>query len=1359
MTAAPHPYDDFLATADAREIPWPKPAGCPTALASDRVHVGVNTLEVAVAATTSGQEPPKISDVRTLYRLRWNRRATPVLLVVAYQAGQAWKATVCGPGEDPTPITDLDLSQVERVCAAALAEPDAGAATRTLHRLLAGQKDQLIAGLLNQGLFATHELRHGVPRRPDWETARAAAAPLLGASGVDLLRGLGYTLTAHGSTAHVLSAGDTRHAVAVLLEDQEAFERPAARFGSTSPVQRGLRLATEQRLPWLIVAQKTRIRLYPTNPDVGVGRKGVAETYVELDLATLAADDAAYLPLLFGPAALTDHGTVAEILAASADHAAALGKRLRERVYVDVVPQLAVAVARRMRADQADPTVPLSEADLHEAYHRTLLILFRLLFVAYAEDRDLLPYGRNPRYTRKALKTFAKQYTDITDGAFDPNGTDLWSDLLAVWRAVDDGNTDWGVPAYNGGLFAADEHHPSGLAIRGMELSNAEIGPAMRALLVDTGEDGTTGPVDFRALTVREFGTIYEGLLESSLSVAPTDLTVDPVSKAYLPAVDGAEVVVAAGEVYFHNASGARKATGSYFTKQFAVEHLLDTALEPALDQHLAKAKAAVEAGDDAAAAELFFDFRVADLAMGSAHFLVAAIDRIEARLSAFLDQYPIAAVNDELTRLADAAHAALGEAAGSVEIERSALLRRQIARRCVYGLDLNLMAVELARLGIWIHTFVPGLPMSSLDHGLRVGNSLTGIGSIEELLEVYEPGIAESGQVSLFGEQVYAALEAARDRLLRVARTDEATKQEVREANRAHAQAMAEAADARALMDCAVAVRLGVVAHPSEPDRAVTLGGTAPVQAAVAGLQAAHLPFLFPEVFVRDNPGFDVVLGNPPWDEVMVEEPKFWQRHSPGVMGLSAAAQKKRIKELRAARPDLVAELTAEQEAMADLRAVLMAGPYPGLTKGDIDFYKAFSWRDWHALRPDGHMGVVFPRSLLNAAGSAPWREEVLRHGQITSAVTLTNTGRWVFDEVDGRYTVVLLSVRKGDPGPDPAVHLAGPFHALADFTTGATGLAEMPATVLTEWGTGAAFPLLPTTRSADIFTKYRQHPRFDHVTADWNFRAVAEFHATNDRTTFDAGEQTPGRWPVYTGATFALWDPEFGDPYTWANPGTVTEVLFTKRQRQARTSSTAFYGLPASVVNDKATLPCLAPRIAIRDVTNQTNTRTVLACLVPPQVVLTNAAPYLLRRAGTLADEAYLLGVLSSIPLDWYARRYVELHVNQHVLNGFPIPRPAPDDPLRVRVVEIAGRLAAVDDRYAAWAAEVGVPVGSVTDETTKQDLIAELDALVALLYGLDRDDVTHVFETFHRGWNYQPRLDAVLTHYDRWKTQGAR
>jgi hypothetical protein len=161
------------------------------------------------------------------------------------------------------------------------------------------------------------------------------------------------------------------------------------------------------------------------------------------------------------------------------------------------------------------------------------------------------------------------------------------------------------------------------------------------------------------------------------------------------------------------------------------------------------------------------------------------------------------------------------------------------------------------------------------------------------------------------------------------------------------------------------------------------------------------------------------------------------------------------------------------------------------------------------------------------------------------------------------------------------------------------------------------------------------------------------------------------------------------------------------------------------------------------------------VRATLLPPNVFLTNKAPYFLWPRGNEKDEAYLLGVLCSVPLDWYARRFIETSLNYHILNSFPIPRPGDNSSLRQRVVDLSGRLAAVDERYAEWANTVGVEYGPL-DETEKLNKIYELDAVVAHLYGLSREHLGVIFETFHEGWDYEERLERVLDYYTDWAAQ---
>jgi hypothetical protein len=154
----------------------------------------------------------------------------------------------------------------------------------------------------------------------------------------------------------------------------------------------------------------------------------------------------------------------------------------------------------------------------------------------------------------------------------------------------------------------------------------------------------------------------------------------------------------------------------------------------------------------------------------------------------------------------------------------------------------------------------------------------------------------------------------------------------------------------------------------------------------------------------------------------------------------------------------------------------------------------------------------------------------------------------------------------------------------------------------------------------------------------------------------------------------------------------------------------------------------------------------------LVPPKVFITNKGPYLLWPRGDEQDQAFLLGVLASLPLDWYARRFVEVNVNYFIFNPFPVPRPSRTDARWQRVVALAGRLACPDARFAAWAKAVGVTHGKLgADE--KQDMIHELDAVVAHLYGLSEKQLVHVFETFHEGWDHADRLKSTLKRFRSW------
>ena len=1323
---------------------------------------GADPLEVAYATA----DQPTSASAREIWKQRHGRAAAPLLLAVGYPRTNPQRALLCGPtGENPT-VVDVDHALAERLASAALAEPNRHLAIRFLSAAMDGDPNSL-PGIRNRGLLATHALEAWVPQELDWEAAGRRARPLLAKRDQALVRGLGYEIENRGNHQVLRSANGTAHAVAVFLQPTEQEEQPSPRFGNQTPVTAALTSADRDNLPWVISVRGGTVRLYSTETSGAAGQRGRAETFVELNLPVLPTDQAAYLDLLFSADALGDGGTLLRVREASADYTSALSKRLRERVYDEVVPRLAIAVAHRVGWTD--------KATLQQHYRTALTILFRLLFVAYAEDSRLLPLHVNGDYTDHALKTRARRIaekinaghdlgfdnplTEVVEPTTDPGLADLWNDCVDLFHAVDRSAPGWGVPAYNGGLFSPDpDVNPVGGIIENLTLTNGEFGPALTALLVDRTPDGTIGPIDFRSLSVREFGTIYEGLLESELSLADQDLALDR-EDTYIPARDGREVQVRAGEIYLHNASGARKSSGAYFTKPFAVEHLLDHALEPAINGHLARVETALGDGRESDAADLLFDFRVADIAMGSGHFLTAVVDRLEARYSTFLAEHPIAEVTKELDHLRAAAQTSLGELAETVEIETSSLLRRLIARRCVYGVDINPLSVELARVSMWIHTFVPGLPLSFLDHNLAEGNSLTGVGDQREIYAAFGVDAAD-GQVGFFEDPIRAMLDSAKEPLERLAVLVDATTSEVEQARAAAAAAEEALVPLRATCDLVAAARVGAaqIPHAVTADELVQHVRDPRATEREAGevldtLNPAHFLTMFPEVFAREQPGFDVLVGNPPYKEPVVEELAFWARHRPGLNAMNSSNRNATVERLRAEREDLVAKYEDEAIAAELTRRSLHGGPFPGMSTGDPDLYKAFCWRFVHLARDGGSLGLVLPRSVFATKGSTPWRTAFIP----TSAsfvTTVRNTREWVFDDVNPGYTFVLLAVTNLRAEADATIRVAGRYDSLATYLSGVT----RPPVYLDPEALAArdetyALPDLRSDAEAALFKQLLSIPTFgDRERADFRARPTTDFHATNDRKKTKILSDD-GEWPVYNHLNIGhfAFDSEPGE-FTRCDFQTAIEALRQRQLRGARNARSAFSEMfvsrGTSWLRDAQSVPALQPRIAFRDVIHASNPRKVWAALLPPKTLLTNSAPHLVFPRGEVSDQAYLLAMMNSSVCDWYGHLFVDKHLNYFILDTLPIPLRDASDPRADRAIALAASLATTPDHdYGPeWAALATI------DIEDPREAVAEIDGLASLLYELTDDQLPVVWDADRADLD-RPSLERVRHHREAW------
>jgi type I restriction-modification system DNA methylase subunit len=453
------------------------------------------------------------------------------------------------------------------------------------------------------------------------------------------------------------------------------------------------------------------------------------DDYYEVDLPTLLAKDEpknvedfkyfyyffrkdAFLPSQEGDPFLD------RVLRGSADYAKEIGDDLKENVYK------AMKKVAEGFFNWTQNGLDIQKEEARETVQKsTMLLLYRFLFLLYAEGKGLLDIGK-PRYRESysfyKLKNEVKEKQDgPMQQRYLPVGTTLWFRLKDLFRLINQGSEAFGipkselyVPAYNGGLFEPDKNP---------ELEKWVIGDALLADAIDLlsrskVNGGRLDFVDYSTLEIRHLGSIYEGLLEYKLRIADEDMVVnggewvnisdynkDRKQKKVFSDFDEFDRVKK-GQLYLATDKGERKATGSYYTPDYIVNYIVKNTVGPVVDEKWKEAEANKKSFVDAT-----LSAKVLDPAMGSGHFLVGSIE--------FLSEKLLLAVKKDIDngRFSDESHLT------------SDWARREVVAHCIYGVDLNDLAVELAKVSLWLTTISKDKPLSFLDHRLKQGNSLIG--------------------------------------------------------------------------------------------------------------------------------------------------------------------------------------------------------------------------------------------------------------------------------------------------------------------------------------------------------------------------------------------------------------------------------------------------------------------------------------------------------------------------------------------------------------------------------------------------------------------------------------------------------
>ena len=482
-----------------------------------------------------------------------------------------------------------------------------------------------------------------------------------------------------------------------------------------------------------------------------------------------------------------------------------------------------------------------------------LILLYRVLFILYAESRDLLPLDNRNYAVQYSLDHLAMDSHETLDSgvAFAPGANLYWTRLRQLFTLINDGWEDH-IPQYNGGLFNPRQHP---------FLESYEIGDDTLAQVIELLTRTEQGErITYRDLDVRHLGDIYEGLLEYQPRIADQDLVIvsnrGRETVAPSKSSPGQEVAYQEGEVHLLTDNNERKATGSYYTPDYIVRYIVENTLAP-----LCEGKTVDE----------ILSLKILDPATGSGHFLVGVVDYLAEELITHPDAPYITETTDEDTELA--------------------YWRRRVVESCVYGVDLNPMAVELAKLSLWLHTVAKGEPLSFLDHHIRCGNSLIGakienLSNLPELRRSRRNTSQSQTEIPMefpFTDRVATAI----GHYLLIEEMESRTADQIHAMERELdiAQQMLRFHKGVANLWISVYFDNDVSrATYHQALNALRSGDTNALenllsyqraQAIAAEKRFFHWEIEFPEVFrdrygrEKDNPGFDAVIGNPPYVHV----------------------------------------------------------------------------------------------------------------------------------------------------------------------------------------------------------------------------------------------------------------------------------------------------------------------------------------------------------------------------------------------------------------------------------------------------------------------------------------------------------
>jgi hypothetical protein len=1015
------------------------------------------------------------------------------------------------------------------------------------------------------------------------------------------------------------------------------------------------------------------------------------------------------------------------------------------------------------------------DQDVADAYFQDLLrIVYRLLFLLFAEQRGMMA-DRGDLYTDEysitALRDRSERHSTVRD-----TETDLWEGLQVTFKIVGEG-TDaerLSVTGYNGSLFDDDELTYLRDASNKTELDTDVTCPNEALLsvvhdLTHVKQDGYPQRISYADLGVDEIGAVYESLLEFTPRYAT-----EPV--------ESGDLSVQSNQFYLDDRGMDRKETGSYYTKPDLVAELIDSTLEPVVEERIDESQSRSQ--QEAA----LLDIDVCDPACGSGAFLIAANNFLAKRLAKIRSDtaYP--------------SQAQLRQA------------RRSVVQHCIYGVDLNPMAVELAKVSLWINSAVGDEPLSFLDHRIRHGNSLIGVTKSDLSNGIpYEAYEKTEGREGHPGTDVRSDLRKINKELgsggvqtgidwewadtptfvSKAQELDETTEQSIQDVQHKQELLTELQSSSDYQIEClardiwAAAFFWDLLEHPetypttktiqeirrsSDPatftGKRKELEEIASITNSIAERESFfHWDIEFPLVWHGEDPGFDVILGNPPWEEVREDATEFFAVSHPSIANASRRDRPEMIEELAETDPELHAAWRDEQFKIRKRKHFFNNSPTT--QKGSIgktNTYPLFTFVNSELTNAAGRAGFIVKTAIATNHDYSSLFRELVTDGRVISLYDFENVNGY-FPGVHRQERFCLLTL-SGSAVPDrSSLELLFNLHSVNDIPDKEP--INMKLDVLETLSAGSyQLPALNSNQDLKIIqeiAKPASNKAFDQDESDWNLdwgfladggdiQDIAyireELQGDSGHTIYETANDGTDVVGVYEGRYVSTFDHR-NRSFAGVEKDNRFGRALGKQPSSGEKSSPSFeiqprYWIDKSEVEQYYTgIDWPADWLYLYGrKTKDTNRRTFMGAITP-RVGSTDTAPYLLPSSGTTDKERAertltVAAITNSFVFDYQARNYISgttLGKNSVLRMTAPqFSHIADQDDLFDKLKTLALRLSCTSESVSSISQYTNTDNFQKSfDESERQEMMYELNAIVAVLYQLEEETLEYILDSF--------------------------